>query len=98
KIRQAFPATRIEHIDNTDRRNYRVSFDKIRNQLGFECKYQLEDGIHEIKQAFDENRISNYRDPCYNNQHFLARSAPVVRRSDLDVQIMAAFGSPLIKS
>jgi nucleoside-diphosphate-sugar epimerase len=98
KIRQAFPTTRIEHIDNTDRRNYRVSFEKIRNQLGFECKYRLEDGIHEIKQAFDENRISNYRDPRYNNQHFLARSAPVVRRSDLDVQIMAAFGSPLIKS
>jgi nucleoside-diphosphate-sugar epimerase len=98
RIRQAFPNTRVEHVDNTDKRDYRVSFDKIRNLLGFECKYQLEDGIREIKQAFDEKKISNYKDPYYHNQHFLARSTRAVRRSDLDEQIMAAFAYPLTES
>src|SRR5262249_11285332 len=37
KILDIFPATRVEYVNNSDRRNYRVSFQKIRTQLGFFC-------------------------------------------------------------
>src|SRR5439155_19558827 len=37
EIQAIFPATRIERVDNSDIRNYRVSFDKIRGRTGFEC-------------------------------------------------------------
>src|SRR5262249_51802996 len=32
-VRQIFPATRVEHVANSDRRNYRVSFRKIESTL-----------------------------------------------------------------
>ncbi len=34
-----------------DKRNYKVSFDKIHDILGFSCRYSLEDGVREIYQA-----------------------------------------------
>ena len=34
--------------DNVDERNYKVSFDKIKNQLGFNHEYDLNSGIIEM--------------------------------------------------
>jgi nucleoside-diphosphate-sugar epimerase len=48
-IQRMIPATAIDRIENSaDRRNYRVSFDKIQRALGFECQRTLESGIEEI--------------------------------------------------
>src|ERR1039458_5475284 len=53
-IRDAFPSVRVEHVDNSDRRNYRVNFDKLLSRTGFSARYTLRDGVEEIRKAFDE--------------------------------------------
>lgn len=94
KIREEFPATRVEHVENTDRRNYRVSFNKIRSQLGFDCGRTLEDGIRELKKAFEERRIVDYRDICYDNKKFLEAIGATTRADEMDAKVMAAFATP----
>src|SRR5659263_470270 len=53
--------------DATDKRDYRVSFDKIKNVLDFKVQKNIEDSIMEIKQLFDDKTIPNYLDAIYNN-------------------------------
>jgi nucleoside-diphosphate-sugar epimerase len=86
-----FPNTRVVHMENADRRNYRVSFGKIRRQLGFQCSLSLEDGIQELRRAFEENRVVDYRDPLYYNQEFLKLLGTPSCKSELDECVMAAF-------
>ena len=49
-IKEMFPDTKVQHIDDSDRRNYRVSFDKIHTQMGFQCSWMLEDGMRHFHQ------------------------------------------------
>lgn len=53
--------------DLADHRNYAVSFDKIRSQLGFQASVQLEQGIREMAESFLSGRYQHYRDPLYSN-------------------------------
>jgi nucleoside-diphosphate-sugar epimerase len=72
KIKKIIPGTKIEHIsDQEDPRNYKVSFNKIRNMIGFSCRKKLEDGIIEIKQSIDNGLITDYKDPKYSNYQLL---------------------------
>ena len=50
-----------------DPRNYRVSFDKVRNTLGFKPNYEVEYGIKEIIQAFKINKYINSDINAYGN-------------------------------
>jgi nucleoside-diphosphate-sugar epimerase len=97
KIQQTFPGTQVEHIENADRRNYRVSFDKIRDRIGFEAARSLEDGIEELRQAFADGTIVDYTDPLYHNQRFLQRSGSPANMNAVDTQVMAAFAGELSK-
>ena len=45
--------------DDPDRRNYRVSAARLRDELGFEAKVTLEEGINEIYQALKMGQVSN---------------------------------------
>jgi nucleoside-diphosphate-sugar epimerase len=91
KIRAHIPGTRIECIENSDRRNYRVSFRKMRDCVGFSAKLSLEDGILEIKRAFEHGEILNYRQPFYSNVSFLKERGHVHAKNEVDVKVMAAF-------
>jgi nucleoside-diphosphate-sugar epimerase len=46
--------------ENIDLRSYRVDFSKIKSELGFQPKYEIEDGIQEIKQAIDNELLSDW--------------------------------------
>ena len=92
-IQGMFPDTRVQHIDDTDRRNYRVSFEKIRSQLGFSCSWQLEDGMRQLRQAFEDKEIVDYTDTRYYNQKFLKIAGSPSRKASLDEHLMAAFAS-----
>ena len=92
QIRKIFPDTRVENVDNSDRRNYRVSFVKIRNQLGYQCRWSLEDGILELKKAFEEGKIGDYADVSYNNQKYLLAAGSPTNQDEMDSRVMAAFG------
>jgi nucleoside-diphosphate-sugar epimerase len=90
-ILTVFPKTKVEHKENSDRRNYRVSFDKIRLQLDFECSISLDEGIQELRRAFEEKHVLDYRDPLYYNQEFLKLLGSPSCENELDKRVIAAF-------
>ncbi len=90
-IREIFPATRVECVNNSDSRNYRVSFKKIEECLRFHAHQSLRDGIEELKQACETGLITNYTDLRYHNQRFLLAAGGPGYKSDVDAQVMAAF-------
>jgi len=91
KLVKFFPATRVEHIENSDRRSYRVSFEKIKGHLGFTCSKSLEDGIYEIKAAFESGQISDYGAALYSNVKYLKQHGSPLQTDALGSQVMAAF-------
>jgi len=50
---QGHPRARILNLDNPDRRNYRVSFRRIHDRLGFRCILGLDEGILELRRSFE---------------------------------------------
>jgi dTDP-D-glucose 4,6-dehydratase len=73
-------------IDNNspDKRNYRVSFAKIRRELGFEPKWTVEAGIQQVLEAIAGHEVVDYRDAKYSNVKHLKDSGviDVVRVDD----------------
>jgi nucleoside-diphosphate-sugar epimerase len=57
----------VQREEDTDRRDYHVSFAKIRNELGFVPRYTVEEGVREIQAAFQDGRIGDYREKRYSN-------------------------------
>lgn len=94
-ISKVFPGTAVEHVANSDLRNYRVSFDKVRNRLGFSARYSLEYGVQDLKAAFDQLVIRDYKDLRYHNQRFLEAAGVVKNKDEVDSLVMAAFEGSL---
>jgi nucleoside-diphosphate-sugar epimerase len=57
---------------DTDRRNYRVSFSKIRNELNFVPQWTLILGIEQVLEAIARGEINDYREAKYSNVKFLS--------------------------
>ncbi|GLC27482.1 NAD-dependent epimerase/dehydratase family protein [Roseisolibacter agri] len=54
--------------DVTDRRNYRVNFDKIERVLGFKPEYSVADGIREVAAAVRaREELRTYQHPLFHN-------------------------------
>ena len=71
-LQSIIPDVRIENRgDLIDERNYSVAFDRISNLLGFKVERTIQDGILEIKHAFDEGIIGDYKDKRYSNYESL---------------------------
>jgi nucleoside-diphosphate-sugar epimerase len=67
-IKHLLPDTDVISQENiTDRRNYFVQFDKIKNTLNFTNSQNVSHGIKEISRALQMQKITNYRAPNYNN-------------------------------
>jgi len=67
-IARGVPNTEIVRIENADRRNYRVSFEKIERILGFGCERSLESGIEEIYAAISSGLIADFTTDQFHNQ------------------------------
>ncbi len=89
-IRSLLPNTKIEHIENDDKRNYRVNFDRIRS-LGFSATFMLEDGVKEMIHGLSTGAIGDYTNLRYHNQRFIKTAGTHPNKSGLDTEIMAAF-------
>jgi nucleoside-diphosphate-sugar epimerase len=92
-IRDAFPTVRVENVDNSDRRNYRVNFDKLLSRTGFRARYTVRDGVEEIRKAFDERLITDYTDLRYHNQRYLKAIGSLANKDEVDTLVMAAFSN-----
>ncbi len=92
-IRSVVGNVRVEHVDNADRRNYRVNFDKLANRTGFRARYTLRDGVEELKKAFEQQLINDYCDLRYHNQRYLKAVGSPAHKHEADAMVMAAFSS-----
>jgi nucleoside-diphosphate-sugar epimerase len=90
-LRQAFPSVRVENCGDRDRRNYRVSFGKIRSALDFECTLGLMDGILEIKSALEGGFVTDYLDERYNNHKFLMSRGLPSCPDEFDLRMLAGL-------
>jgi nucleoside-diphosphate-sugar epimerase len=59
--------------DDADKRNYRVDFSKIRNQVGFKPKWTIEEGIQQVIEAIACGDVTNYQEVRYSNVKFLTQ-------------------------
>jgi hypothetical protein len=56
---------------DTDRRNYRVSFAKIRELLNFTPQWTVEKGIEQVIAALRSGVVRDYQEARYSNAKFL---------------------------
>jgi nucleoside-diphosphate-sugar epimerase len=69
--------------DNTDVRNYRVSFARIRRVLGFEPDHTIEGGMRELKLALELGEFGDVGDERFNNLRGLGTTLSyLTRRAD----------------
>jgi len=68
EIKKFIPDARVSYIEkDEDPRDYRVSFNKIASELGFQISKRVPDGIREIKQLIDNHVLSDPDGPRYRN-------------------------------
>jgi nucleoside-diphosphate-sugar epimerase len=72
---QVMSAELLINENDTDRRNYRVNFSKIRNLLDFQPKWTVEQGISQVLEAIASGDVEDYREAKYSNVKFLTESA-----------------------
>lgn len=71
-IRKQAPDAEITSDETfVDKRNYRVSFEKIRSRLGFEPAWTLERGIAQVLTLVRSNEVGHYSLPAYSNALYL---------------------------
>lgn len=54
-----------------DKRNYRVSFEKLENDLGITCTRSVEDGVREIVEHLRQGRMDNFEEDIYYNVRYI---------------------------
>jgi nucleoside-diphosphate-sugar epimerase len=71
-IQSIIPGIEVEfkNMSFEDLRNYRVDNSKILN-TGWKPKHTVMDGIIELKEVFEQNRVVDINDPVYSNVDFL---------------------------
>jgi nucleoside-diphosphate-sugar epimerase len=78
-----------------DRRDYKASFNKIRDTLGFMPQWTVEDGIRQVIDVIKRGEVTDYREAKYSNVKYLVEeedTAQLVRHesswaNDLIAQI-----------
>jgi nucleoside-diphosphate-sugar epimerase len=72
-IQRLVPASELISMgSDTDKRNYKVSFDKIRNTLGFKPRWSVEEGVRQVIEAIATGRVADYQDSKHSNVKFLS--------------------------
>ncbi|MBI4135647.1 NAD(P)-dependent oxidoreductase [Candidatus Uhrbacteria bacterium] len=73
RIKTHFPEVEVEITDAKfqDDRDYRVSSEKVRLQIGFNPKLTVDDGIRELKQLLEEERIKDSFTTRFSNYLYL---------------------------
>ena len=81
-VADCFSDASIEyHDDRTDERSYRVEFERIRTELGFEPQRTVRDHCLELKAAFEADTYGDYTATKFNNYETLEQ-APTFERTN----------------
>jgi nucleoside-diphosphate-sugar epimerase len=75
-VLKRLPETTVEYKDLTfggDIRDITVSFEKIKSELGFEAKLNVDNGIRELVSALKSGLIRNPHDEKYRNAQFIVQ-------------------------
>ncbi len=75
-VQSHVPGTEVEYKDLSfggDMRDIRVSFARIRDELGFEPQISVEQGICEVRDALAGGMIKNPADDRYRNAQFIVQ-------------------------
>lgn len=68
EIKKFIPQAHVHYVTkDEDPRDYRVSFEKIKNALGFTISKRVPDGIQEVKELLDRHVLRNPDDVKYCN-------------------------------
>lgn len=68
EIEKIISDTRVKYVKkDEDPRDYRVSFEKIKKEIGFKISRRVPEGIKEIKSLIDNKILLNPDDPKYRN-------------------------------
>lgn len=73
QVKNHFPDIKLEYkeIDSEDKRNYRVSSDKVKEKLNIQCKRTVDEGIYDIEYLLKYNRIKDIENSRYSNKFHL---------------------------
>ena len=72
-VKEQFPETEVIYTDKEvvdgkmDKRDYKVSFDKINSKLGFEVEFDIKRSLQNIADMLNSGKIKDARDPIYYN-------------------------------
>ena len=67
-IRERLPAADVRFVQrDEDPRDYRVSFERIRSELGFDALMRVPDGVAEVLAGLDEQRFGDPYDRRFSN-------------------------------
>ena len=76
QVRASVPGASVElRVQDRDRRDYHVCFDKIRETLGFCPQVRIQQGIDEILQALRSGSLGDHREDKYYNVRYVYRNA-----------------------
>jgi nucleoside-diphosphate-sugar epimerase len=68
EIKKQIPSSEIKYVKkDEDPRDYKVSFEKIKNELGFQITQKVPDGIAQIKKIIEEQFLPDPDDNKYRN-------------------------------
>ncbi len=78
QILEYIPNGKVSYTKNSpDPRNYRVSFEKVKNTLGFEPNFSVRDGIYELVEAFKDGQFSDVESNSFRyGNYFIANQQP----------------------
>ena len=86
---------RITVTENpSDRRNYRVSFDRIRAHLGFEAETMIDAGIREMVREFKRGAYRDFKEAEYNNTAMTAKALAEFRDPLHTAHLYAPLAEP----
>jgi nucleoside-diphosphate-sugar epimerase len=65
----------LEVVPTNDNRSYHVSSEKIKDRLGFEAKYTIEDAVESLIDAFENKKL---KDPLNNQLYYNIKTMKIV--------------------
>jgi nucleoside-diphosphate-sugar epimerase len=91
QVKSALPDTQIEMLnEDPERRDYRVSFDKIENIIGYRAKYSVQDGVKEIVDALRSGALLADDPRWYTLRYyqFLLQAERLYKKLNMDGSIL----------